>query len=89
MAIDKPPPGPNAVENEEKLWLIKFVVEMKEEVREAEEIYPAEPNPVTVDVKLAIDKPPPGPNAVEKEEKLWLIKFVVEIKEDVKEAEEM
>jgi hypothetical protein len=37
---------------------MKLVVEMKDEVREAEEIYPMEPRPPTVDNKLGDDKNP-------------------------------
>ncbi len=51
--------------------------------------YPSVPKPRVVDVKLAAVTPPPGPNAVEKEENVWLIKLVVEINEEVSEAEEM
>ncbi len=47
-----------------------MVVEINEEVSEAEEIYPIDPRPVTVEVKLLSWTPPPGPKAVEKEEKL-------------------
>jgi hypothetical protein len=48
------PPGPKAVEKEEILRPIKFVVEIKEDVREADEMYPAVPNPATVDVNWEV-----------------------------------
>ena len=66
-----------------------MVVEIKEDVKEAVDKYPADPRPVTVDVRFAVLIPPPGPNAVEKEEKERETKLAVEIKEDVKEALEM
>ncbi len=78
------PPGPNAVEKEEIDKPIKFVVEISEEVKDKEEIYPAEPSPSTVEVILD-NAIPPGPNAVEKEEMDKPIKFVVEIIEEVKD----
>lgn len=56
------------------------VVETMEDVRDAVLIYPADPNPVTVDVKLTIVL---IPRPVEKEEKERETKFVVEIKEAV------
>ncbi len=43
-----PPPGPTALEKDEKERETKLVVEIKEGV----EIYPMDPRPVTVDVKL-------------------------------------
>ena len=49
-----PPPGPKAVEKEEKEKEIKLVVEMNEEVIDKEEIYPLEPNPWTVETKLLV-----------------------------------
>ena len=45
-----PPPGPKAVEKEEKEREIKLVVEIKERV----ETYPEDPRPLTVDVKLLV-----------------------------------
>jgi hypothetical protein len=41
------------------------------------EIYPAEPNPRTVDVIL-VTLVPPGPNAVEKEEMAALIEEIID-----------
>ena len=35
-----------------------------------DERYPADPNPLTVEFRFDVLIPPPGPNAVEKEEKL-------------------
>ncbi len=61
---------------------------MKEEVNDKVETYPADPRPVTVEV-ITFILVPPGPNAVEKGEKLWLMKLVVEIKEDVKDKLEI
>ncbi len=118
------PPGPKAVEKDEILRPIKFVVEIKEDVKDRVEIYPALPNPATVDSKVgeernpavcsavvvetreavetypAVPKPatvdviafilvPPGPKAVEKEEIATPIEFVVEIRDDVKDKEEI
>ncbi len=61
-----------------------------EDAREAEEMYPADPSPVTVEVIFAkLIVPPPGPKALEKDEIAAPIKFVVEINEDAKEAEEI
>ncbi len=60
---------------------------MRDDVNDKEEIYPADPRPLTVEVRVSIFVPP-GPKAVEKEEILRPIKFVVEIKEDVRESVE-
>ncbi len=49
---------PKEVEKEEKLWFKKLVVEMKEEVNDKLEIYPAVPRPSTVEVKFPIVRPP-------------------------------
>ena len=73
-----PPPGPNAVENEEKAVSRNCVVETIEDVRDNVETYPAFPNPPTVESRFAEVKPPPGPNAVEKEEKAVSRNCVVE-----------
>ncbi len=59
------------------------------DTKEAVEIYPMEPRPVTVEANWVVLIPPPGPKAVENEEKLWLMKLVVEINEDVNEAVEI
>ncbi len=69
---------------------IELVKNMAVETKEGRvDRYPSVPKPRVVDVKFAAVTPPPGPNAVEKEEKVWLIKLVVEMKEEVSEAEEM
>ena len=47
------------------------------------------PKPPTVEIKLEVLSPPPRPKAVEKEEKDKETKFVVKIKEDVKESVEI
>ena len=44
---------PIPVENEEKERLIIFVVEIKEDVKEAVDRYPADPRPMTVEVRFA------------------------------------
>lgn len=54
---------------------------MNEDVKEAVEIYPAEPRPVTVEVRFV--KLKGRPRAVLKEEKLCDTKFVVEMREAV------
>jgi hypothetical protein len=46
------PPGPKAVENEEIARLNAFVVEIREDANERDEIYPAEPKPTVVEIKL-------------------------------------
>ena len=56
-----PPPGPKAVEKDDKAALI-------EDVSESVETYPAVPSPATVDV-IAVIFVPPAPKAVEKDEK--------------------
>ena len=66
---------------------MEFVVEMREDVRDKVETYPALPRPATVDVNVSI-LVPPGPKAVEKEERATPMEFVVEINEDVKERVE-
>ena len=53
MAVVIPPPGPNPVEKDENEKEMKFVVEIKDDVSDAEEIYPIEPRPVTVDKRVA------------------------------------
>lgn len=78
-------------------------METKDDVREAVEMYPAVPRPVTVEVNEAVDRYPAEPRpvtvdvrfaillipkAVEKEEKEREVKLVVEINEEVKEAVE-
>jgi hypothetical protein len=52
-------------------------------MRESVETYPEDPNPSTVDLRFDVLIPPPGPNAVEKEEKLWEMKLVVEMRDSV------
>jgi phage host-nuclease inhibitor protein Gam len=47
---------PNDVEKEEKLWFKKLVVEMNEEVKEAEEIYPIDPRPFTEEIRVVFKK---------------------------------
>ncbi len=53
------------------------------DTKDAVEIYPMDPRPVTVEANWVVLIPPPGPKAVENEEKLWLMKFVVEIRDAV------
>ena len=64
---------------------------MKEEVNEAEEIYPIDPRPSTVEVKFPKTNDPATtcPIAEENEEIVVANKVVVEAIEDVKEAVEI
>lgn len=80
------PPGPNAVEKDDIDKPTKFVVEIKDDVKEAVEIYPDEPKPVTVDLRFAMLL---NPNAVLNEEKESDTKFVVEIREALRAEEDM
>ena len=57
-------------------------------MREAEEIYPADPRPSTVEVILD-NAIPPGPKAVEKEEIACPTELKEEIKEEVNDAVEI
>jgi hypothetical protein len=53
--------------------VIPAVVEIIDDVNDKLEIYPAVPKPATVDVISVMFVFPPGPNAVEKEERAPLI----------------
>ena len=68
MAVILVPPGPKAVEKEERAPAI-------EDVKDKVETYPAVPNPATVEV-MAVILVPPGPKAVEKEDRAALIEDV-------------
>ncbi len=48
------PPGPNAVEKDEIATPMELFVERSEDVKEAVEMYPADPKPVTVDVSCEV-----------------------------------